>query len=110
MSPLQVLIPVECQNGHKAYAQMEIYGLEAKYLGVPKEQDCACPKHETHQGWRAYDSPVATKQYLGHEALLEAAKKAKQLLIKEFQEPQASVFWALAEAIRRAEGREPIWP
>lgn len=39
--------------------------------------------------------------------LLEAARAAKNLLIKKLEEPERTVFWKLAEAILKAEGREP---
>lgn len=52
-----VAVPVECQNGHKAHAHIEINGLETRYLGVPQSQKCKCPKWGVGEGWAAIGRP-----------------------------------------------------
>jgi len=54
---LKLNIPVECQNGHKAFWRMDIVGLEAKHHGVTKEEACDCNKTEFGQGYSATGMP-----------------------------------------------------
>lgn len=63
--PLIIHVPVECHNGHKATAIIEIRGTEPKYKGVPPEQDCSCSKWELNQGWKAVGSPYAQPSDVG---------------------------------------------
>lgn len=57
MKPLIIEIPVECQNGHKAMAYIEIDGLDAKFKSVPDKMKCACPKWGLGQGYHATGEP-----------------------------------------------------
>lgn len=54
---MKIMVPVECQNGHRATAFIEIEGLETRYLGVPHFQNCDCPKADFGQGWKAVGPP-----------------------------------------------------
>lgn len=67
MTELKFRTPVVCQNGHKAYWYFELdqrdgHASEIKNHGVPKDQNCKCPKGGLDEGWRRAG---ADEQYTG---------------------------------------------
>lgn len=53
MKEIKYRVPVQCQNGHKAfwYCQIEDLDFESLQLGVPLDQKCDCPKLSKGQGY-----------------------------------------------------------
>lgn len=60
---VRVHTPVVCQNGHRATWTHEFKGLDVRSLGVGRDEDCPCPKHNIDQGWTvagpSYTTPPA---------------------------------------------------
>ena len=54
---MELKIPVECQNGHKAFWHIKINGLNIETLGVPTKDKCDCPKWDYGQGYHALGNP-----------------------------------------------------
>ena len=54
MSPLRFRVPVECQNGHKAFYFFEHSHdiAETCRHRIDNFSKCTCPKHELGEGWR----------------------------------------------------------
>jgi len=54
---IKIGVPVKCQNGHKAVWIMHITGFECYQDGVPKDEQCQCPKNDLGEGWHACGEP-----------------------------------------------------
>jgi hypothetical protein len=54
---MKIKIPVECQNGHKAFWYYDIRGLDVVTLGVPSEDKCNCPKWNFGEGYHSTGDP-----------------------------------------------------
>lgn len=53
MSEPKLRIRVVCQNGHEAWSYFERRGLDIWWRGVPREEQCDCPKADFGEGYRA---------------------------------------------------------
>lgn len=53
----QIYVPVICQNGHRSTASYVWRDNEFVYEGVPRINNCACPKLSLGQGWKADGKP-----------------------------------------------------